>query len=95
MNANLCAKVIEMTKNEAKAAGRIGSEKFKELRAYQEAYPNFTIEIKAPAKRKATFSGLTYKYMTNYIQSCKRADKDEIMDEFLKLTTIAVHKGMT
>lgn len=87
MNANLCAKVIEMTKAEAKAAGKIGSDKFKELRAYQEAYPNFTIEIKAPAKRKATFSGLTYKYMTNYIQSCKRADKDNIMDEFLKLTT--------
>ena len=64
MNANLCAKVIEMTKNEAKAAGKIGSEKFKELREYQAAYPYFTIEIKAAPKRKASFSGLTYKYMT-------------------------------
>ena len=86
MNANLCAKVIEMTKNEAKAAGKIGSEKFKELREYQAAYPTFTIEIKAP-KKSATYRGLDYKYMTTYIESCKREDKTEIMAEFKKLTT--------
>ena len=38
MNANLMMKTIEMTTNEAKQAGKIGSDKFKELRAYQEAY---------------------------------------------------------
>ena len=84
MNANLCAKVIEMTKNEAKAAGKIGSEKFKELREYQAAYPDFTIEIKAPAKRKNEFKGLTYDYMKSYIK--KHDDEDgEKMKQFLKL----------
>ena len=87
MNANLKKMTIEMTKNEAKAAGKIGSEKFNELKEYQAAYPTFTIDIKAPAKRKATYSGLTYKYMTTYIESCKHADKDEIMAEFNRLTT--------
>ena len=37
MNANLGKKVIEMTKAEAKAAGKIDSDKFKELRNYQAA----------------------------------------------------------
>ena len=46
MNANLMKKTIEMTKAEAKAAGKIGSEEFKELRQYMEMYPTFTIDIK-------------------------------------------------
>ena len=33
MNANIFSRKIEMTKAEAKAAGKIGSEKFKELQA--------------------------------------------------------------
>lgn len=86
MNANLIKKTIEMTANEAKAAGKIGSEKFMELRQYQEVYPTFTISIKASTKRKATFSGLTYKYMVEYIKKSKREDKDVIMAEFNTLT---------
>ena len=86
MNANLIKKTIEMTANEAKAAGKIGSEKFMELRQYQEVYPTFTISIKASTKRKATFSGLTYKYMVEYIKKSKREDKDAIMAEFNTLT---------
>lgn len=38
MNANLISKTIEMTTNEAKKAGKIGTPEFKELRAYQEVY---------------------------------------------------------
>lgn len=52
MKANLITKTIEMSKNEAKAAGRIGTEKFNELREYQRAYPNYTIcIIEAPKKK--------------------------------------------
>ena len=81
MNANLMKKTIEMTKNEAKAAGKIGSEEFKELRQYMEMYPTFTIDIKAPAKRKVEFRGLNYEYMKNYIK--KNDDEDgTIMAEF-------------
>ena len=52
MNANLYTKKIEMTKSEAKAAGKIGSEKFEELRQYMTMYPGYEIQIKAAVKRK-------------------------------------------
>ena len=81
MNANLMTKKIEMTKTEAKAAGKIGSEKFHELREYMEMYPGFEIQIKASAKRKNEFRGLDYDYMRTYIQ--KHDDEDgKIMSEF-------------
>ena len=50
MNANIFSRKIEMTKAEAKAAGKIGSEKFKELHDYMEAYPGYEIQIKAAPK---------------------------------------------
>lgn len=74
MNANLMTKKIEMSKNEAKAAGKIGTPEFEELRQYIAMYPGFEIQIKAPAKRKVAFCGLTYEYMKNYIQ--KHDDED-------------------
>lgn len=67
MNANIFSRKIEMTKAEAKAAGKIGSDKYNELRQYMEAYPGFEIQIKAAAKRKVEFRGLTYEYMKSYI----------------------------
>lgn len=84
MNANLLKKTIEMSKAEAKAAGKIGSDKFNELREYMEIYPTFTIDIKAPAKRKVEFRGLTYDYMKNYILKHDN-EKGEIMAEFREL----------
>ena len=87
MNANLMKKTIEMSKTEAKAAGKIGSEEFKELRQYMEMYPTFTIDIKAPAKRKVEFRGLNYEYMKAYIK--KNDDEDgTIMAEFNDLIAL-------
>ena len=68
MNANLMTKKIEMSKKEAKAAGKIGTPEFEELKSYMKEYPNFEILIKAPAKRKVEFRGLTYEYMVTYIK---------------------------
>ena len=85
MNANLYTKKIEMTKNEAKAAGKIGSEKFEELRQYMTMYPGYEIQIKAAVKRKSEFSKLDYKYMRSYIQKSTREDKAEIMEMFKTL----------
>ena len=82
MNANIFSRKIEMTKAEAKAAGKIGSEKFEELRQYMNEFPGFEIQIKAPAKRKVELKGLDYKYMRNYIQKCEREDKGKIMEKF-------------
>ena len=85
MNANNFSRKIEMTKAEAKAAGKIDSEKYNELRDYLDAYPGFEIQIKAPAKRKVEFRGLDYKFMKEYIQKHDNAD-GTIMAEFRTLT---------
>jgi hypothetical protein len=50
-------------------------------------YPNFEILIKAPAKRKVEFRGLTYEYMVTYIK--KHGDENgEIMAEFNDLIAL-------
>lgn len=85
MKANLITKTIEMSKNEAKAAGRIGTEKFNELKEYQRAYPNYTICIIEAPKKKSQYSGLNYNFMETYIQNCNRENKAEIMEEFRTL----------
>ena len=87
MNANLMTKKIEMSKNEAKAAGKIGTPEFEKLRQYMAMYPGFEVQIKAPAKRKVEFRGLTYEYMKNYIK--KHDDENgEIMAEFNALIAL-------
>ena len=81
MNANLMTKKVELTKKEAKAAGKIGTAEFEELKNYLAMYPGFEVQIKASAKRKNEFRGLTYEYMKNYIK--KHGDEDgKIMAEF-------------
>lgn len=86
MNANLMTKKIEMSKNEAKAAGKIGTPEFEELKNYMAMYPGYEVQIKAPAKRKVEFRGLTYEYMKNYIK--KHDDENgTIMAEFRELVT--------
>ena len=87
MNANLMTKKIEMSKKEAKAAGKIGTPEFEELKNYMKEYPNFEILIKAPTKRKVEFRGLNYEYMKNYIK--KNDDEDgTIMAEFNNLIAL-------
>ena len=78
MNANLFTHKIEMSKSEAKAAGKLNSDQYNELRQYMAAYPSFTIEIKAPAKRKTEFSGLNYDYMKKYIAAHDDDDHKQI-----------------
>lgn len=86
MNANLLCKRIEMSKNEAKAAGKLNTPEANLLKAYRKEYPGFEIYIKPTTRRKTEFKGLDYKYMKNYIQKCKREDKAEIMTKFNILT---------
>ena len=82
MFANLITKKIEMSKTEAKAAGKLNSEKFNELHALRAMYPTFEIEIKASsAKKKTDYKGLTYDYMTKYIEAHDDEEKS-IMAEF-------------
>ena len=86
MRANIENRTIEMTKVEAKAAGKITSEKFKELKAYKEAYPGFEVVIVAASRKKSAYSGMTYEYMEAYIE--KHDENKTIMIEFNKLRAI-------
>ena len=85
MYANLFESKIEMTKAEAKTAGKIGTDEYNTLMQLMQSFPTFTIEIKAPAKRKTEFKGLDYKFMREYIQKHDDAN-GTIMAEFRTLT---------
>ena len=89
MNANLMTKKIEMTKSEAKEAGKLNSDAFNTLRQLMEMYPNYEIQIKAPTKRKNEFGKLDYKYMRAYI--LKHDDEEHTKMETFK-TLIAQDK---
>ncbi len=70
MTINYTNNTIEMSKNEAKAAGKCGSEKFKELQTLKAAEPTFRVVIvKSTAKKGDRFKGLDYDYMENYIKA--------------------------
>lgn len=70
MTINYTNNTIEMSKSEAKAAGKYGSEKFNELQMLKAAEPTFRIVIvKSTAKKGDHFKGLTYDYMENYIKT--------------------------
>ena len=74
MNANYEKKIIEMTKTESKAAGKVGTDenmKLKELRAEN---PGFPIVITA-SKSRDNMNGLTVAYMKKYIEAHDDAEK--------------------
>ena len=88
MNVNFEKRTIEMTKSEAKAASRVGSEEYKALIEIRRELPGFETVIKTSSKRTVEYRGLTYKYMLNYINNCKLENKDVILEEFNLLIAI-------
>ena len=86
-------KKIEMSKTEAKAAGKINSEKFNELHTLRTMYPTFEIVIKAPSKKttsRENYKGLTYEYMENYIIGHEGDDtRDLVLKEFAEKRLIS------
>ena len=84
INERKCA--IEMSKKEAKAAAKFGSDEYKDLQTARKDYPNFkvvTVTRKSTAK-KNPFKGLTYEYMEMYIEKHDDDDKS-IMAEYKML----------
>ena len=73
MKAIFERKVIEMTKSEAKAAGKVGTAEFEELASLRAACPGFRIVVKA-SKSNDNMKGLTVDYMKKYIE--KHDDKN-------------------
>jgi len=64
MTINFTSKTIEMTKAESKAAGKFGSEAYKELTTIMQQFPTFTIQViaRTSVKKSSEFKGLTYSY---------------------------------
>ena len=82
MNANLMTKKIEMTKTEAKAAGKPNTAEYNTLLELTNNFPGYQIEIvKTAAKKVDRFKGLDYNYMADYIKS----HNEELLKEFYTL----------
>ena len=82
MNANLMTKKIEMTKTEAKSAGKPNTDAYNMLLELMKNFPGYEIEIVKPASKKTDrFKGLDYNYMMDYIKSHNK----ELLKEFYTL----------
>ena len=82
MNANLFSRKIEMTKTEAKAAGKPNTTEYNTVLELMKNFPGFQIEIvKSAAKKVDRFKGLDTNYMENYIKS----HKPELLETFYEL----------
>lgn len=84
MKINFVSRTIEMTKTEAKEAGKYNSDKYNELKAIRADFPNFRIVTKSTSKKKDTYKGLNYAYITKYIADHTKED-DERRAEFDRL----------
>ena len=81
MNANIMTKKIEMTKTEAKAAGKPNTAEYNTLLELMKNFPGYQIEIVKSAKKVDRFKGLDYDYMEDYIKS----HKSELLEIFYEL----------
>ena len=82
MNANLFSRKIEMTKTEAKAAGKPNTAEYNTLLELMKNFPGFPIEtVKSAAKKVDRCKGLDINYMENYIKS----HKPELLETFYEL----------
>ena len=83
MKIDYTSMTIEMTKAEAKNAGKVGTEAFKEMLSLMQQFPNYKIQVitRAATKKSCDYKGLTYAYMEKYIKAHDN-DKHTIMAEY-------------
>ena len=82
MNANHITKKIEMTKTEAKTAGKPNTDAYNTLLELMKNFPGYEIEIvKSASKKTDRFKGLDYNYMMDYIKSHNK----ELLKDFYTL----------
>jgi len=86
MKINYTSMTIEMTKAESKAAGKVGTEAFKEMLTLMQQFPNYKIQViaRATTKKSCDYKGLTFAYMEKYIES-HDDEKNSIMAEYQAL----------
>ena len=75
-------KTIELTKADARNAGKYGSEEYNLLTQIMKDFPSYSMVIKSAPKRD-NYKGLTLEYMENYI---KQNEKDtKVINDFYAL----------
>lgn len=85
ININRSASTIELTKAFDRKASRFGSEEYNALQAARRDYPTFRVVVKAaPKSNSNTLSGLTFKYMKDYIAKHDGNDS-AVMAQFCEL----------
>jgi hypothetical protein len=86
MTINYTSMTIEMTKAESKAAGKFGTDAYKDLIAALQQFPNYKILVvtRAATKKSSDYKGLTYDYMEKYIQAHDNEEKS-IMAKYMDL----------
>lgn len=72
---------IEITKTEAKEAGVFKSEMYENLKEAREA-TGYKVVVKETKRKADTMKGLTYAYMTVYIEKKAGDRKEELLAEF-------------
>ena len=72
---------IEITKAEAKEAGVFKSEMYENLKEAREA-TGYKVVVKDTKRKADTMKGLTYAYMTIYIEKKSGDRKEALMTEF-------------
>ena len=89
MTINYTSMTIEMTKAESKAAGKVGTEAFKEMLSLMQQFPNYKILVvtRAATKKTCDYKGLSYDYMEKYIKAHDDESKS-IMNEYKMLRGI-------
>lgn len=85
MTINFKNKTIEMTKTEAKDAGKYNSEKYLELKDIRAEFPTFRIVTKNAPKKKDVYKGLTYTFMAKYISE-HTTEEDSRRSEFAQMS---------
>ena len=66
---NTKAHTIEMSKKYAELASRFGTPEYDDLQKARRDYPNYRIVTKSVKSGKCAYSGLTYKFMEEYINA--------------------------
>ena len=84
MNANYEKKIIEMTKTESKAAGKVGTDEYMMLKELRAENPGFPIVIKA-SKSRDNMKGLDTKFMEKYIKEHDTTEDKALLKEFYSL----------
>ena len=71
MKINYEKKAIEMTKKFANAAGRFGSDEYRELQEARRDNPGFKVITvnRTTSAKKDSYKGLNYNYMEKYIKA--------------------------